>query len=112
MTICAPFNRCIECSEVITNPLCSECLAEEMQAMIAEYDPGMANAIVGFPVDGDTTCISCGNSMGLCAYCFSKDVYLFLEEENAVLGEEFLSRFDFGLRREFMRSKTHSHPTV
>lgn len=99
-TVEAPFNRCVECDEVITNPLCSECLAERMRLVISEHDPILAEQIHGLPIDGNTSCISCGKNMGLCAHCFSRDVYDYIHENNPSLAEEFLSRFDFDLRRE------------
>ena len=98
----APFTRCVECNEVITNPICSECIAREIKEMVAEYDENLANKIDGFKIEGETCCISCGSLMALCAHCFSKDMYEFLNENNKVIAKEFLNRFDFELRREFM----------
>ena len=79
----APFNRCAECDEIISNPLCSECLAERMKSMVQEYNPALAEEIIGFAIDGDTTCISCGQGMGLCAHCFSRDIYEYLQEKDS-----------------------------
>ena len=98
----APYNRCVQCEEVITNPLCPDCLAMQMVVMVGEYDEKLAKHIEGFKMDGDTTCISCGSKMGLCAYCFSKDVYHFLKEKQEVVAKEFLNRFDFDLRKELV----------
>ena len=95
----APFNRCIECDEIITNPICPECLAERMKIVVQEHDPKLAEEISGIEIDGATQCISCGKNMGLCTHCFSKDVYEFVEEQNPVLSREFIARFDFELRR-------------
>ena len=96
----APFNRCVECDEIITNPLCSDCLAQNMRVMIGQSDPALAADITSFAIDGDTHCIRCGKGMGLCAHCFSKDVYFFLEEKRSSLADDFLANFDFDLRRE------------
>ncbi len=94
----APFSRCVECDEVITNPICSECLASRMRLVVQEHNPEMAKFITGIDIDGDTTCIQCGNRMGLCAHCFSKDIYDFLQESNQLAAREFASRFDFQIR--------------
>ncbi|MBI2146268.1 hypothetical protein HYU22_02940 [Candidatus Woesearchaeota archaeon] len=94
----APFNRCVECDEIISNPLCSECLAECMKSMVQEYNPALAEEISGFAIEGDTTCISCGQGMGLCAHCFSREIYEYLQEKDAAIAKEFSSRFDFNLR--------------
>lgn len=98
----SPFNRCVECNEIITNPLCTMCLAERMAMVVGEYDQKLAKAIKGIDVEGDTRCISCGRHMGVCAHCFSKDVYEFLAEKKPAVAEEFLSQFDFDLRREMV----------
>ena len=98
----APFNRCIECTDVITNPVCPGCLAKEMQVMVSEHNEALAMQITAPHIPGgETMCISCGDSMNLCAHCFSKDVYLFLEHHNEQIAEEFMRRFDFELRQEF-----------
>ena len=99
----APFNMCIECDEAITNPICSDCLATTMRVMIAEYDQKLAQKVVGFSMeDGITTCIQCGQSMSLCAHCFSRDIYEYLQERNPAIAEEFVNRFDFDLRQELV----------
>lgn len=96
----AAFNRCAECDEVITNPICSGCLSERMRLVVEEFDSRLASQIVGANIDGDTTCIKCRQTMGLCAHCFSKDIYEFLQQENALLAKEFASKFDFDLRQK------------
>ena len=96
----APFNRCAECDEVITNPICSDCLAARMRIMVGEYDFKLAAEIHGAEIDGNTTCIKCGIRMGLCAHCFSKDIYEFLQEQNPKLALEFAGKFDFDLRQK------------
>lgn len=98
----APFNRCAECNDVITNPLCSDCLAMEMTVMVGEYDRELAGFIQGNTIYGETICISCGKKMGLCAHCFSKDVYNFLNERKSSIAKEFINRFDFELRKELV----------
>ncbi|MEK6901933.1 MAG: hypothetical protein AABX37_06315 [Nanoarchaeota archaeon] len=99
----APFNRCVECEEVITNPICADCLADHMNVMLLEHDPNLKDVVQGAKIEGNTICISCGQGMGLCAHCFSKDVYLFLKEQNSPAAEQFLAYFDFELREEFLQ---------
>ncbi|MBU0457474.1 MAG: hypothetical protein ABH824_07435 [Nanoarchaeota archaeon] len=98
----APFNRCVECDDVITNPLCTSCLAERMAMVVKEQDSELAKEIKSIEIEGDTTCIFCGKKMGLCAHCFSKDIYEFLLENNPKIAEDFISQFDFDLRRDFI----------
>ena len=98
-------SRCFACDEVITNPICSQCLAGQMKVVVGEYDQKLARRIVGFSSpasEGDMVCITCSQSMSLCAHCFSKDIYEYLSENNTQIAEEFINRFDFDLRQELM----------
>ena len=94
----APFNQCVECNEIITNPICSECLAKKMQTVIKQYNPRLATDIIGIKIPGETKCLFCKEEMGLCAHCFSKDIYEELREEDPEFAEVFWSRFDLGIR--------------
>ena len=96
----APFNRCVECEEVITNPICPDCLADHMNIILLEHDPSIKDLVQGARIEGNTVCISCGQRMGLSAHCFSKDIYLL--ERNSPAAEQFLVHFDFELRQEFV----------
>ena len=69
--------------------------------MISQDDQKLAKNIVGTKIPGGTNCLFCGEGMGLCAHCFSKDIYEYLQENNPKIAEIFLSRFDFDLRREY-----------
>ncbi|MAF99115.1 MAG: hypothetical protein CMH61_00740 [Nanoarchaeota archaeon] len=93
------YNACVECEEVITHPICSECLSSRMRSFVGEHDEELSSQLVGAGIEGGTQCLLCHQPMGLCAHCFSRDVYDYLVEKNPALAEEFLSRFDFDLRR-------------
>ena len=95
-------NSCVECDQVITNPICAECLADRMRVVVQEYNPKLAQEITGCSIHGDTNCLFCGKGMALCAYCFTRGIYDFLEENDVMLAEEFASRFDFELRQELI----------
>jgi len=92
------FCRCAECHDVISNPVCPDCLTKQMKVVLDELNPKLSKEITSCQIDGETRCLSCGEKMGLCAHCFSKDVYFQLLEKNEDIAEEFLSRFDFDLR--------------
>ncbi len=96
------FSQCIDCNDIITNPVCPECLATQMKVMVAEYDEKLAGDIVVCDVEGETRCMHCSKLMGLCAHCFSRDVYEQLAEKNESLADEFMARFDFNLRESFV----------
>ena len=93
---------CIQCEEVITNPICPDCLSGRMREWVTELDPKLANEIVGFSMSGPTKCLFCGNGMTICAHCYSRDIYEQLLENNPKIAGEFLARFDFDLRREIL----------
>lgn len=97
----ATSSSCMQCDEVITEPICADCLAIRMKVVVKEYDSRLAQEIVGFTsIEGGATCLFCGEKMSLCAHCFSREIYDLIKTKNPSLVEEFLSRFDFGLRRE------------
>ena len=100
MAMRAMGSACVECDEIITNPLCPQCLVQEMVVQIGEHDCSLARKIKSINISGDTICISCHQPMGICAYCCSKDVYEYLVEKKPSLAKEFLNRFDFELRKE------------
>jgi len=96
-------NKCIECDDIITEPICPDCLATSMKIMVNEYDPPLAEEIQNLVFEnGETSCILCSKKMNLCAHCFSKEVYTFLREKNEAVSEEFIARFDFDLRKELV----------
>jgi len=98
MTLAASY-ACMECDEVITEPICSGCLSKRMQEFVGESDPELAKEIENLVVpEGDSPCLFCGKKMNLCAHCFSREVYQFILEKNAPLAEDFLGKFDFELR--------------
>ncbi|MBI4152849.1 hypothetical protein HY495_04000 [Candidatus Woesearchaeota archaeon] len=97
----APFNRCVECNDVIGHPVCSDCLSEKMRLFVAEYDARLAKSINSTAIYGSSLCIFCGQNMALCPHCYSKDIYLFLHQKNKRIAREFLTRFDFELRKKF-----------
>ncbi len=91
----------MECDEIITNPICADCLASRMKLFVEEHDPVMAARVEGFSGgEGGTLCILCGKGISLCAHCFSRDIHDLIQERSPELAAEFASRFDFNLRGE------------
>ena len=91
-------NRCVDCEDIITQPICSCCLSNQMKVMVSELDPSLVSDIDSANIPGGTHCIRCSSEMGLCAHCYSKDVYYQIKSKNSEVAELFLARFDFGLR--------------
>jgi hypothetical protein len=73
-----------------------------MRVVVEEHDPALAQLIQGIEIEGGTTCLFCGKNMALCAHCFSRETYEFLQENNPTLAAEFASRFDFDVRKELV----------
>ena len=94
MTI-TPFNRCVECSHIITNPLCPSCLAKNMKMIIGNTYPGLTTEIISANIEGNIRCTSCNQRTDLCTNCFSKDIYKYLIERNPAAAKEFRNRFEF-----------------
>lgn len=95
-------SSCVECEVTITEPICPSCLTDSMRVMVAEEDQDMASGILeDIPTEAGISCLFCGELMNRCAHCISKDIYLFIRDRNPGLAEEFMSRFDFDLRRTF-----------
>ena len=65
---------------------------------VAEKNPELAEEIDAPQIEGESTCLHCNKSMGLCAHCFCKDVYYQLIGKDKEIAQEFLSRFDYELR--------------
>ena len=96
--------ECVECREVITNPLCPGCLKEAVVQWLSETAP---QAVTDFrklhrdiaPDTGIVKCISCRGKMDLCTHCYSKAVLTWLKQtpELRASSEEFMTYFNFEL---------------
>ena len=93
--------KCVECQEVITNPICPRCVGNEIKVWLKENLPGLVHIIGAGPRYGCAKCVICGKCLAVCAHCFAKDIYLEVIKVKPELGEDFISCFNFGLREEF-----------
>jgi hypothetical protein len=95
---------CINCREGITHPICPDCLAREMES----WHPEMKTILLTPDMDTDSyvgdgvRCLFCGKAMSICAHCYSMDVYDSLIEGQPALAEEFIERFDYGLKENLL----------
>lgn len=91
--------NCVQCEEVITNPLCPVCLQKGVQQWLGDEHNDVLSREVSLMTDnalGETPCIRCGSPMGLCVYCYTKDVFD-LVKRYPVLLRSYLSYFNFDL---------------
>ena len=93
---------CIGCHEDVTNPICPACLEKEIVTWLSERKPdlvpcitGASNEITGAWV---TYCIVCGDKMGICGHCFTKEIIEVIRQKAPELEDEFLLLFNFKLR--------------
>lgn len=89
---------CIECREGITNPICPECLAKEMES----WNEEMISILIRpetYVGDG-VRCLFCGTPMTICAHCYSRDIYDSIEDDQ--MAEEFMEVFNYGLKEELL----------
>jgi len=97
---------CLNCSEIIFNPICPECIAKEFSRWIESYPEMkkarlMANKFAekGKIFNGiSQTCITCGNNNAyLCPYCFTEYLFGILKnvKADAKILSEFLLLFNF-----------------
>lgn len=98
---------CDVCSIAVTNPLCPNCLATEIEAWLTLYPnlrkellPRMKRYIenIGEQAIEFTQCIKCGNkTASVCPYCFTDQVLKELKklETNKIILKEFFEFFNF-----------------
>ncbi len=90
---------CRECDEVITNPLCPGCVARGVEQWALIWMPELIPRLqIGQSFGTGTHCIICNRDMGVCAHCYSKEIYEMIMQAVPELGEEFLQSFNFELR--------------
>ena len=101
-------HMCEVCNEIVTNPLCPECLTTEIRAWVTLY-PDLSRVLVPrllrylkkvddeSPLKG-VKCIKCKKSRTfVCPYCFTNYVQKELArlETNRIVLREFLDFFNF-----------------
>lgn len=91
------------CGESITNPLCNQCLTEEVVQWLSEKNQLLVpiirdmNKLVSELQKINVHCISCNNKLRICAYCYCKELRDFVGEELKV---SFNKTFDFTLIKQ------------
>jgi len=65
---------CTMCKEVITNPICPDCVQREIVAWLRDNDPSQIDnakdvAMLFTTTTYSSTCIVCNRKMGVCPFC-------------------------------------------
>ena len=92
-------NECIVCREVITNPVCIECIEREIQMWLYEVRPELIEELNRKTDEinlkfGDTSCILCKDKMSVCVYCYINHIQTWLEDHPYLINE-FKTLFNF-----------------
>ncbi|MBU0929628.1 MAG: hypothetical protein KJ623_00990 [Nanoarchaeota archaeon] len=79
---------CLVCNDEITNPICINCLEQELIYWFVDYDPKLVSRIrvlkraFDMYEDTEANCIKCGNNINVCSHCFLTEVMNLIKDEN------------------------------
>ncbi len=88
--------ECVLCREYITNPLCPECIGEQIKVWLGETKPSLVKELdietrkLSQRIFNNNTCILCNCHMDVCSYCYTKHIFEWLED---LLEKEHLAEF-------------------
>jgi len=90
---------CTVCSEAITNPICPDCLAEQMISWLNEIkvdlDVVYDSALIFKGLETSGKCIKCNKDMTVCRHCFTREVYNGLVDKYPKLEEDFMRMWNY-----------------
>ncbi len=93
---------CLVCGDVISNPICPGCLAEELEDLLGREHPEAqmvvkeARKAIGTSGAELTTCIICGREMNVCPVCFMEEMRDIVSNTDPITGELITERFGYG----------------
>jgi len=98
--------QCVLCDEAISNPICMECLTNEMKEWLNEERPALINEVSSMPsiyseMQPVSTCILCKNSIPVCTHCFTKEIFGIIHQKAPDLEEDFDRQFNYQLTEYF-----------
>ncbi|MBC8494695.1 hypothetical protein H8D36_00915 [archaeon] len=98
-------SECLICEEVITNPVCTECLQKEMETWLYETRPDLMEELQNRSFElffdrGNTNCLVCKTEMSICPYCFTDHIRSWVIEKCPELLDKFNIFFNFHYAQE------------
>lgn len=100
-----PDTKCLICEDVITNPICPDCLGNEFKAWLGDH-----RRTVLLKIQKDlysfkeqmgpegTTCVICKEPMAICPHCLAKSAQRIIDGEDEVeLSTQFMTHFNWNL---------------
>jgi hypothetical protein len=89
-----PDKRCLICDEVISNPICPDCINKEVRDFLAEQEMELYEDQSEY---GSTRCIICGKNMSVCPSCYTNELYGIIKNLHPSLEDDFKTFFNFEL---------------
>jgi|SRR3989344_5155786 len=92
---------CVLCGEVITNPICINCLEKEIEYWLMDKKPRTISMIrystknFNSYAHDVTNCVICGNNMNVCPHCYVKEISSMIKSNR--LMKEFLVQFNYDM---------------
>ena len=94
-----PDKRCLVCNEVISNPICPECINKEIRDWLVEKKIELIENNTGL---GSTKCIICGKPTAICPSCYTSEIYSIVRKKYPNLEKQFKTYFNFELRHNLV----------
>jgi hypothetical protein len=101
------FYECLLCQEAIYNPICSECIGQQLRVWLSSY-PDLKKKVwpiikrhlrdIHNTMHNASTCVACNKQRAaVCPYCFTNTILNILRklEVNKIILSEFLKFFNF-----------------
>ena len=91
-------SECILCNEAITNPVCIDCVRDEIAAWLYDIKPELYEDLVRVTDEinfnyGNVNCILCKDHMSICTFCYREHILKWLDESSPELVSEFKRLF-------------------
>jgi hypothetical protein len=104
--------KCVVCEEAITNPICLNCLEEEVKQWLVDKKKTQLSPLLAQHTEvfrafkhRGVDCIKCSGNMNVCAHCYTKEIYGWFRQDIRQFSDEFLDCFDFEIRQIFSEGK-------
>ena len=94
-----PDKRCLICNEVISNPICPECINKEIRDWLVDKE---IDLISNTNEIGSTKCVICGKNIGICPSCYTSEIYDIIKKKYPSLQQQFKTFFNYELRHNLV----------
>ena len=90
---------CLECKKSITNPICNECISDQVKiwAFEKKIDHDFKTKTYG---GTGVNCLKCKKEMQVCSECYVKEVFITIIRKNPILGTKFSETFNCELEKQ------------